>query len=86
MKCGLDSSVVKKTFELLYLDSLDNDETTRRARQIRKTRQRWIWGSILAAVTVGSAALVWSYIPAKEGSSYTDHTPTHTSESNNSSQ
>lgn len=38
-------------------------ETMRQRRQRRKRRQRWIWGSVVAVVTVGSAALVWSYIP-----------------------
>lgn len=59
-------------------------ETMRRVRQRRKRRQRWIWGSIVAAVTVGSAAaLVWSY---GKGSSITDHPPSHTSEGNRSAQ
>lgn len=44
-------------------------ETMRCVRQKRKRRQRWIWGSIVAAVTVGSAALVWSYVPIEKGSS-----------------
>ncbi|KVI08816.1 uncharacterized protein LOC112507932 [Cynara cardunculus var. scolymus] len=44
-------------------------ETMRRHRQRRKRRQRWIWGSVVAAVTVGSAALIWSYIPTGKGSS-----------------
>lgn len=53
-------------------------ETTRRVRQRRKIRQRWIWGSILAVgVTVGSAALVWSY---GKGSSFTDRSSSQTSE------
>ncbi|KAL3626743.1 hypothetical protein CASFOL_029486 [Castilleja foliolosa] len=36
-------------------------ETTRRLRQRRKRRQKWIWGSIATAVTIGSAALAYSY-------------------------
>lgn len=98
MKAQLESKnfeIARLLDRLRYYEAVNHEmsqrnqetiETTRRARQIRKTRQRWIWGSILAAVTVGSAALVWSYIPTKEGSSYTDHTPTHTSESNSSSE
>ncbi|KAD7479248.1 hypothetical protein E3N88_02384 [Mikania micrantha] len=44
-------------------------EMVRRVRQLRKRRQRWIWGSIVAAVTIGSAALAWSFIPTGKGSS-----------------
>ncbi|CAN8278663.1 unnamed protein product [Cochlearia groenlandica] len=44
-------------------------EMARRERQKRKTRQRWIWGSIAATITLGSAALAWSYVPASEPSS-----------------
>nr|GEY21482.1 hypothetical protein CTI12_AA533660 [Tanacetum cinerariifolium] len=86
MKAQLESKnfeIARLLDRLRYYEAVNHEmsqrnqetiETTRRARQIRKTRQRWIWGSILAAVTVGSAALVWSYIPTKEGLSYTDHT------------
>ncbi|KAF3595112.1 hypothetical protein DY000_02026448 [Brassica cretica] len=38
-------------------------EVARRKRQKRKKRQRWIWGSIAATITLGSAALAWSYNP-----------------------
>ncbi|XP_018433597.1 uncharacterized protein LOC108806069 [Raphanus sativus] len=44
-------------------------EVGRRERQKRKKRQRWIWGSIAATITLGSAALAWSYIPASRPSS-----------------
>uniref|UniRef100_A0A1J3FE56 Netrin receptor DCC n=1 Tax=Noccaea caerulescens TaxID=107243 RepID=A0A1J3FE56_NOCCA len=44
-------------------------EVARRERQKRKKRQRWIWGSIAATITLGSAALAWSYIPASKPSS-----------------
>ncbi|XP_071731338.1 uncharacterized protein [Rutidosis leptorrhynchoides] len=54
-------------------------ETMRRLRQRRKTRQRWIWGSIGVAITLGSAALAWSYLPTGKASSQT-----HTSESKHS--
>ncbi|CAH2064439.1 unnamed protein product [Thlaspi arvense] len=43
-------------------------EVARRERQKRKKRQRWIWGSIAATITLGSAALAWSYIPASKPS------------------
>ncbi|KAL0738319.1 hypothetical protein Bca4012_014529 [Brassica carinata] len=38
-------------------------EVARRKRQKRKKRQRWIWGSIAATITLGTAALACSYIP-----------------------
>ncbi|KAF8090376.1 hypothetical protein N665_0478s0035 [Sinapis alba] len=44
-------------------------EVARRERQKRKKRQRWIWGSIATTITLGSAALAWSYIPASRPSS-----------------
>ncbi|KAH0902941.1 hypothetical protein HID58_042444 [Brassica napus] len=44
-------------------------ELARRERQKRKKRQRWIWGLIAATITLGSAALAWSYIPASRPSS-----------------
>ena len=44
-------------------------EVARRERQKRKKRQRWVWGSIAATITLGSAALAWSYIPAAKPSS-----------------
>ncbi|EOA23929.1 hypothetical protein CARUB_v10017143mg [Capsella rubella] len=44
-------------------------EVARRERQKRKKRQRWIWGSIAATITLGSAALAWSYIPSAKPSS-----------------
>ena len=44
-------------------------ELARRERQKRKKRQRWIWGSIAATITLGSAALAWSYVPASRPSS-----------------
>ncbi|KAL6995028.1 hypothetical protein U1Q18_005162 [Sarracenia purpurea var. burkii] len=37
-------------------------EMSRRLRQIRKRRQRWVWGSIAAAITLGTGALAWSYL------------------------
>ncbi|KAF3497436.1 hypothetical protein DY000_02055814 [Brassica cretica] len=50
-------------------------EVARRERQKRKMRQRWIWGSIAATITLGSAALAWSYIPASRPSSEASQTP-----------
>lgn len=44
-------------------------EISRRLRQRRKKRQRWIWGSVAAAITVGAAVFAWSYFPTGKGSS-----------------
>ncbi|OWM74634.1 uncharacterized protein LOC116211627 [Punica granatum] len=44
-------------------------ETARRRRQIRKRKQRWVWGSIAATITIGAAALSWSYLQSGKGSS-----------------
>ncbi|KAB5547616.1 hypothetical protein DKX38_011022 [Salix brachista] len=54
-------------------------ETARRNRQMRKRRRKWIWGSIAAAITLGTTALAWSYLPAMRGpSSASDsHAPEH---------
>ncbi|CAH8385088.1 unnamed protein product [Eruca vesicaria subsp. sativa] len=49
-------------------------EVARRERQKRKKRQRWIWGSIAATITLGSAALAWSYVPASRPSSEASQT------------
>jgi len=38
-------------------------EVARRDGQKRKRRQRWIWGSIAATITLGSGVLAWSYLP-----------------------
>ncbi|XP_074302768.1 uncharacterized protein LOC141634533 [Silene latifolia] len=38
-------------------------EIARRDRHKRRRRQKWVWGSIVTAITLGSAALVWSYLP-----------------------
>lgn len=57
-------------------------ETMRCLRQKRKRRQKWIWGSIAAAIMLGSTALAWSYLPSAKGSSSTDPSPPRTSASN----
>ncbi|XP_074304287.1 uncharacterized protein LOC141639003 [Silene latifolia] len=46
-------------------------ENARRDRQIKKRRQKWVWGSIVTAITLGSAALAWSSLPSEKGSSST---------------
>lgn len=98
----LDAQLETKNFEiarlldrLRYYEAVNHEmsqrnqetiETMRRVRQRRKRRQRWIWGSIVTAVTIGSAALAWSYVPTGKGSSSTDPPPSHTSEGSRSAQ
>ncbi|XP_074295195.1 uncharacterized protein LOC141623052 isoform X2 [Silene latifolia] len=44
-------------------------EVARHDRQKRRRRQKWVWGSIASAITLGSAALIWSYLPGGNTSS-----------------
>ncbi|ESQ31128.1 hypothetical protein EUTSA_v10004394mg [Eutrema salsugineum] len=39
-------------------------EMARRDGQRRKRRQRWIWGSIAATITLGGVVLAWPYLPS----------------------
>lgn len=43
-------------------------EMARRERVRKERRQRWIWGSIATALTLGAAGLAWSYLPSGSGS------------------
>ncbi|KAE8685399.1 GTPase Era [Hibiscus syriacus] len=47
-------------------------EMARRERQRKRRMQRWVWGSIATAITLGTAALAWSYLPTVKGSSSAD--------------
>lgn len=49
-------------------------EMARQHRHRRKRRQRWIWSSVGLAVTLGAAALAWSYIPASKPPSHESET------------
>lgn len=42
-------------------------ENSRRERERKEQRQRWVWGSIAAVLTIGTAALAWSYLPSGRG-------------------
>lgn len=42
-------------------------ETARREREKKERTQRWVWGSIATALTLGTAALAWSYLPSGKG-------------------
>uniref|UniRef100_A0ACD5YS55 Uncharacterized protein n=1 Tax=Avena sativa TaxID=4498 RepID=A0ACD5YS55_AVESA len=41
-------------------------EMSRQQRNKRKMRQKWFWGSVGIAVTLGTAAIAWSYVPASQ--------------------
>lgn len=56
-------------FALLTLAISHFVEVARHGRHMRKIRQKWVWGSIAAAITLGTAALAWSYLPTGRGSS-----------------
>ncbi|KAL3525357.1 hypothetical protein ACH5RR_013729 [Cinchona calisaya] len=47
-------------------------EISRRLRQRRKIRNKWIWGSVAAAITLGVTVFAWSYLPTGRGSSSTN--------------
>ncbi|KAG2720112.1 hypothetical protein I3843_02G014000 [Carya illinoinensis] len=53
----------------MYQRNQDALEVARHGRHMRKIRQKWVWGSIAAAITLGTAALAWSYLPTGRGSS-----------------
>ncbi|XP_062222278.1 uncharacterized protein LOC133921431 [Phragmites australis] len=39
-------------------------EMSRQQRNKRKNRQKWFWGSVGLAVTLGATAIAWSYLPS----------------------
>ncbi|WVZ74034.1 hypothetical protein U9M48_022264 [Paspalum notatum var. saurae] len=41
-------------------------EMSRQQRKERKKRQKWFWGSVGLAVTLGAAAIAWSYLPSSQ--------------------
>lgn len=51
-------------------------EVARQQRHQRKRRQRWIWGSIGLAVTLGASAIAWSYTPTSKPSPHEGETST----------
>ncbi|KAK8606753.1 hypothetical protein V6N13_052513 [Hibiscus sabdariffa] len=85
METEMETQIDSKNFEIArlwdklhYYEAMNQEmsqrnqeaiEMARRERQRKKRRQRWVWGSIAAAITLGTAALAWSYLPTVEGSS-----------------
>ncbi|KAL6912268.1 hypothetical protein ACP4OV_001073 [Aristida adscensionis] len=47
-------------------------EMSRQLRNKRKQRQKWFWGSVGLAATVGVAAIAWSYIPSSQPQASSD--------------
>ena len=41
-------------------------EMSRQQRKEGKKRQKWFWGSVGLAVTLGATAIVWSYLPSSQ--------------------
>jgi len=41
-------------------------EMSRQQRKERKRRQKWFWGSVGLAVTLGATAIAWSYLPSSQ--------------------
>nr|CAB3447645.1 unnamed protein product [Digitaria exilis] len=41
-------------------------EMSRQQRKERKKRQKWFWGSVGLAVTLGATAIAWSYLPSSQ--------------------
>ncbi|CAN1814061.1 hypothetical protein LINPERHAP1_LOCUS27034 [Linum perenne] len=84
MELELEAQIEAKNFEIArlvdrlhYYEAVNREmtqrnqevvELARRNRHVQKRRQRWVWGSIAAAITLGSAALAWSYLPSRGGS------------------
>ncbi|KAF5736018.1 hypothetical protein HS088_TW14G00150 [Tripterygium wilfordii] len=84
MEAEMEAQVEVKNFEiarladrLQYYEAVNREmsqrnqdaiEMGRRNRQIMKLRQRWVWGSIATAITLGTAALAWSYLPSGDAS------------------
>ncbi|XP_062155703.1 uncharacterized protein LOC133863677 [Alnus glutinosa] len=89
MEMEMEAEIESKNFEIarlfdrlhfyevvnreMYQRNQDALEVARHERQMKQRRQRWVWGSIAAAITLGTAALAWSYLPTGRGSSSTDH-------------
>ncbi|KAK8653028.1 hypothetical protein V6N13_127049 [Hibiscus sabdariffa] len=65
------TSSLHKLHDIYKIQNLSSfhAEMARRDRQRKKRRQRWVWGSVVTTITLGAAALAWSYLPTGTGSS-----------------
>ncbi|KAK8619136.1 hypothetical protein V6N13_133103 [Hibiscus sabdariffa] len=83
MGMEMESQIESKNFEMArvldrlhYYEAVNREmsqrnqeaiEMARRDRQRKKRRQRWVWGSIVTAITLGMVTLAWSYLPEGKG-------------------
>ncbi|CAN6253618.1 unnamed protein product [Urochloa humidicola] len=51
-------------------------EMSRQQRKERKKRQKWFWGSVGLAVTLGATAIAWSYLPSSQPQASADSNST----------
>ncbi|KAE8655986.1 GTPase Era [Hibiscus syriacus] len=85
MEMEMEAQIESKNFEIArlldrlhYYETMNREmsqrnqeaiEMARRDRQRKKRRQRWVWGSVATAITLGTVVLAWSYLPTGKGSS-----------------
>ncbi|KAE8709515.1 hypothetical protein F3Y22_tig00110330pilonHSYRG00091 [Hibiscus syriacus] len=85
MEMEMEAQIESKNFEIArlldrlhYYETVNREmyqrnqeaiEVARRDRQRKKRRQRWVWGFVATAITLGTAVLAWSYLPTGKGSS-----------------
>ncbi|XP_057824083.2 uncharacterized protein LOC131036253 [Cryptomeria japonica] len=76
---GKNREIARLRDKLQYYEVLNHEmsqrnqeaiEIARRRRRTQKKRQRWIWGSIAVAVTIGTTALLQSYLTRSEKRDY----------------
>lgn len=89
VEMGMETQMESKNFEIArlldklhYYEAVNREmsqrnqeavEMSRRLRQTRKRRQSWVWGSIAAAITLGTGALAWTYLSTGGQSSSTNN-------------
>ncbi|KAJ6845510.1 uncharacterized protein M6B38_287305 [Iris pallida] len=61
----------------MYQRNQEAVEMARQHRHRKKRRQRWIWNSVVLAVTLGTAAIAWSYSPASNPSREIENPTSH---------
>ena len=54
---------------------------SRQQRKEHKKRQKWFWGSVGLAVTLGATAIVWSYLPSSQPQASVDSNSTASDQS-----
>ncbi|XP_010679765.2 uncharacterized protein LOC104895059 [Beta vulgaris subsp. vulgaris] len=84
--------IARLTDRLHYYETMNREmsqrnqeaiEIARHERQKRRTRQNWVWGTLLVpTITLGIGALAWSYYPSGKGSSSSQHPEASQADSN----